>query len=112
MAAELILAPEAERDIAEGYAWYEAQRAGLGEEFLSCVDACFQSVCRAPEAHPTVYDGYRRALVRRFPFAVLNRPGGAEGTRVFETRALPFGASLNGAGSGDPTNGFGTAFQA
>ena len=33
MAAELILAPEAEQDIAEAYAWYESRRAGLGEEF-------------------------------------------------------------------------------
>jgi hypothetical protein len=47
MAAELIFAPEAEQDIAEAYAWYEDRRAGLGEDFLSCVDACIQTiVCR------------------------------------------------------------------
>jgi len=40
MAAELIIAPEAEHDLAEAYAWYEGRRVGLGEEFLSCVDAC------------------------------------------------------------------------
>lgn len=34
MAAELIIAPEAEQDIAEAYAWYEGRRTGLGE-FLS-----------------------------------------------------------------------------
>jgi hypothetical protein len=39
MAAELIIAPEVEQDLAEAYAWYEARRVGLGEEFLSCVDA-------------------------------------------------------------------------
>ena len=33
MAAELIIAPEAEQDVAEAYAWYEIQRSGLGEEF-------------------------------------------------------------------------------
>lgn len=49
MAAELILAPEAEQDIAEAYGWYEDQRSGLGEEFLSCVDACIEAICRAPE---------------------------------------------------------------
>jgi plasmid stabilization system protein ParE len=70
MAAELILAPEAEQDIAEAYAWYEGQRAGLGEEFLSCVDACIQSICRAPEAHSVVYENYRRGLLRRCPYAV------------------------------------------
>ena len=40
MAAGLIVAPEAEQDIAEAYAWYEGRRFGLGEEFLSRVDAC------------------------------------------------------------------------
>jgi hypothetical protein len=36
---ELVIAPEAEMDIAEAYVWYEDRRAGLGEEFLSSVDA-------------------------------------------------------------------------
>jgi hypothetical protein len=39
MAAELRIAPEAEQDIEEAYGWYERQRGGLGEEFLTCVDA-------------------------------------------------------------------------
>ena len=40
MAAELIIAPEAEFDISDAYGWYEERRIGLGEEFLSCTDAC------------------------------------------------------------------------
>jgi hypothetical protein len=32
MAAELIIAPEAEQDIAEAYDWYESRRVGLGED--------------------------------------------------------------------------------
>ena len=43
MAAELIIAPEADLDIAEAYAWYENQRTGLGEEFLSSIDACIEA---------------------------------------------------------------------
>jgi hypothetical protein len=35
MPVELIIAPEAELDIAEAYMWYEVRRSGLGEEFLS-----------------------------------------------------------------------------
>jgi hypothetical protein len=44
MIAELILAPEAVQDIAEGYAWYEDRRPGLGEDFLTCEvqEACFR----------------------------------------------------------------------
>ena len=44
---------------------------GLGEEFLSCVDACIQAICRLPEMHAMVHKEYRRALVRRFPYAVF-----------------------------------------
>ncbi len=71
MAAELILAPEAEQDLAEASKWYEERRVGLGEEFLSSVEACIHSICRTPSIHPTVHENYRRALVRRFPYAVF-----------------------------------------
>ena len=46
MAAELVLAPEAEEDVALAYGWLEARRLGLGEDFLARVDACLQSVRR------------------------------------------------------------------
>ena len=71
MAADLVLAPEAAQDIDEAYRWYEERRFGLGEEFLSCVDACIQAICRMPELHAKVHKDYRRALVRRFPYAVF-----------------------------------------
>jgi plasmid stabilization system protein ParE len=71
MAAKLVLAPEAELDIAEAYAWYEERRIGLGEEFLSCVDACIEAVCRSPGIHPFIHESYRRGLIRRFPYAVF-----------------------------------------
>lgn len=71
MAADLIIVPEAEFDISEAYGWYEERRSGLGEEFLSCVDACIQAILRMPEVHAKVHQEYRRALVRRFPYAVF-----------------------------------------
>jgi plasmid stabilization system protein ParE len=71
MAARLVIAPEAVEDLVEAYGWYEKQRVGLGEDFLGCVDARIQAVCRAPEVHARVHEDYRRALVRRFPYAVF-----------------------------------------
>lgn len=71
MAAKLVIAPEAERDLVQAYAWYEDRRDGLGEEFLGCVDACIQAICRTPEMYPPIHDSYRRGLVRRFPYAVF-----------------------------------------
>ena len=71
MAAELILAPEAEQDIVTAYDWYEQRRPGLGEEFLSCVDACIQSIYRTTERFARIHEDYRRAIVRRFPYVVF-----------------------------------------
>ena len=71
MAVELITAPEVQQDVDEAYSWYEDRRLGLGEEFLGCVDACIQTICRMPELHAKVYEDFRRALVRRFPYAIF-----------------------------------------
>lgn len=71
MAADLILAPEAEEDVAAAYSWYENRRVGLGEDFFSALEAAFEGIRRQPEMHPTVHAGYRRALIRRFPYAIF-----------------------------------------
>ena len=71
MAADLILAPEAEEDIAAAYGWYEGRRLGLGEDFLSAVEACLESVRRYPEMYGLAHGTYRRALLRRFPYGVF-----------------------------------------
>jgi len=71
MAVELIIAPEAQQDLADAYSWYEERRPGLGEEFLGCVDACIEAICRMPDQHATVHEDYRRALVRRFPYCIF-----------------------------------------
>ncbi len=73
MADKPALLPEAARDLDEAYAWYECQRSGLGEEFLGCVEARVEQVCRDPEWFPIAHDHYRRALVRRFPYAIFYR---------------------------------------
>jgi plasmid stabilization system protein ParE len=71
MKNELLLAPEVEQDVSEARTWYNDRRAGLGEEFLTCVDACIHSIHRNPEIHAVVYKSYRRGLVRRFPYSIF-----------------------------------------
>ena len=71
MDAELIIAPEAQKDLEEAYGWYEDRRPGLGEEFLGCVDARIQAIRRIPELYPKIYEKYRRSLVRRFPYTIF-----------------------------------------
>ena len=91
MAVELLIAPEAELDLAEAYVWYESRRAGLGEEFMSSVDACLESIRRRPEMYPVVDEGYRRSLIRRFPYAVFYEQSEATVTiyAVFHTSRDP-----------------------
>jgi plasmid stabilization system protein ParE len=67
----LVVRPAAEADIAEAVAWYEARSPGLGTEFVRAVDACLGLVERFPEAQAEVYRHARRALLRRFPYAVF-----------------------------------------
>ena len=71
MAVELVFAPEVEQDVEEAYQWYEDRRIGLGEEFLSCVEAGIQYICRLPELHAKVTGDCRRVLLRRFPYAIF-----------------------------------------
>ena len=91
MPARLILVPEAEQDVADAYGWYEGRRVGLGEEFLSSVDACIRAISRAPEMYPVVHETYRPALLRRFPYAVFYEHAGETVTiySVFHTSPNP-----------------------
>ena len=61
------------RDLAGGYAWYNGQRDGLGEEFLAAVNAAFDTIVRFPDIFARVHGEVRRAIVSRFPFAVFYR---------------------------------------
>jgi hypothetical protein len=71
MAAELIVAPQVEQDLASAYGWYEGQRIGRGDEFLDCVAAALRTICRTPEVSPPIFLNYRRVLLRPFPLAVF-----------------------------------------
>ncbi len=70
MAFQLIIEPEAENDLASAYRWYEEQRAGLGVDFLNCVEEVFRRIRDTPEAHAVVHNGARQTLTRRYPYVV------------------------------------------
>lgn len=60
-----------EADIDGAFAWYETQRIGLGLEFLTALEGTLALVRRKPLSFPVVYRDVRRALVRKFPYAVF-----------------------------------------
>ena len=65
------LRPEAEADVSDAARWYEAQRSGLGSEFLDEVLRTLSSISEYPDPYPRVSGDVRRAVMRRFPFGVF-----------------------------------------
>ena len=60
-----------QQDLGAGFDWYEEQRSGLGEEFLSSVQSTLRSIEQFPEMFVSIHRDVRRAIVSRFPFAVF-----------------------------------------
>lgn len=71
MSFRLRLRPEAEADIAGGYRWYRARAARLASDFLDELGRALSAVSDHPGAHPSLHKKVRRALVRRFPYAIF-----------------------------------------
>jgi plasmid stabilization system protein ParE len=65
--------PQAEAEALEARRWYEARRAGLGDEFGAEVDAAVARIVEHPLAFPRVRGETRRAVLRRFPYALYFR---------------------------------------
>ena len=71
MTFEVRVRPEAEQDMSEAASWYELQQRGLGHEFLDEALAVYMRLGETPLACELIYRSARRALLRRFPFAVF-----------------------------------------
>ena len=68
--AEVIVRRGAQTDVREAALWYESRRPGLGSEFTLQFDALVERIAQRPLQFPEIGSGVRRALVRRFPYAV------------------------------------------
>jgi plasmid stabilization system protein ParE len=66
----LTIRPDAELDVSDATAWHEKRRTGLGDEFLDELDSVLRRVSKSPFQFPKVKNNIRRALLRRFPYAV------------------------------------------
>ena len=63
--------PEADAELTEARRWYSHNRQDLDLEFMQCIDDVLARVVSNPHFFPVVYRNLRRAVVRRFPFAVF-----------------------------------------
>jgi len=63
-----------QKDLNEGFTWYEERRTGLGYEFLQAIENTISEII----AHPEVYGSkgnpdFREALIKRFPYVIVYR---------------------------------------
>lgn len=72
MALEVVFRPQAEDEALEVREWYETRRVGLGREFGEALDLLIARIAASPLAFPRVHDETRRAVLSRFPYAIIS----------------------------------------
>jgi plasmid stabilization system protein ParE len=65
--------PEAAAELDDAALFYESRVTGLGRQFAAEVQRIVFFICKYPEAGALVRLPVRRALVDRFPYAVVYR---------------------------------------
>jgi toxin ParE1/3/4 len=68
---EIIFTPVARFELIEAEDWYENESPGLGRKFLVQVDAVVTQIISNPRLFPVVHKDVRRALLKRFPHALM-----------------------------------------
>jgi toxin ParE1/3/4 len=67
----LVSQPSADLDIEGAFQWYENEQVGLGLEFLDELRATYKLIVEGPFKYPHLRSSIRRALLKRFPYAVF-----------------------------------------
>jgi plasmid stabilization system protein ParE len=65
--------PDAESEMIEAAAYYEAQQSDLGRRFLASVQDAVSRISANPRLYAVVDLNVRRCLTKTFPFGVLFR---------------------------------------
>lgn len=91
MAYKLTVRSEAELDIDEQYSAYKSKRAGLGLDFLLCVEEALDKLLRNPLIYRKFHRELRKISVRRFPHRIMYLIDGEKiiVTAVFHVRKDP-----------------------
>ena len=63
--------PEAVKETNDAFDWYENKEPGLGFRFLHDLETVYAAIARWPEIYQPVQDGFRRALLGKYPYAVF-----------------------------------------
>lgn len=63
--------PVARQELIDAQDWYENASGGLGRRFRAAVDAVIDRMIANPGQFPVVHKSIRRAILRRFPYALM-----------------------------------------
>lgn len=55
----------------KAYEWYEEQKQGLGEVFLTELDTCYRKLESHPNHYGKIKKSSRQVSLKRFPFVVV-----------------------------------------
>jgi len=67
---QLRFRPEVAADVREAYQWYDERSGTAATGYLDQLEALFERIRANPVQFPVVYREIRRALARRYPYAV------------------------------------------
>jgi plasmid stabilization system protein ParE len=67
----VVVQREAIHETSDALAWYEAREPGLGLRFLHDLEVLYANIARRPEIFQSVGNGFQRALMRKFPYAIF-----------------------------------------
>lgn len=71
---EILILPPVLEDLEAAAAWYDNEGyAGLGERFLTSFYAALSQIQQDGERYRTVYQDFRKILIRPFPYSVFYR---------------------------------------
>ena len=68
---DIRISDDALADLNDGFLFYEAQEAGVGDYFLSHLRADIEGLKINAGTHLVVYDDFHRALSKVFPYAIF-----------------------------------------
>jgi toxin ParE1/3/4 len=71
VAHPVILTRAARTELIDAQDWYENEVPGLSRHFRAAIDAVVERISANPLQFPAIHKSVRRALLRRFPYALM-----------------------------------------
>lgn len=71
MSRSLRLHEDADRELGEAVDYYDLESDGLGDVFITEVQAAFDRVREHPESAAEVASGVRKLVLSKFPFSII-----------------------------------------